>query len=382
MLFENGSCVIHGRWPSLYWVIKTNLLFENIENVFCFSFGFIKSVFSRFLTSDWRFNILIEVEVSPSKFFAYFKFELCILELVVLLLFHYAAGRVLHLVEGWLLLNLHLLIFFEFSFCFETAELLLYQATSVGLHSANFKALWFNVSHIKGHSSVRLWLYQLVVAQLLVNFNKCWAFAKCSKVLASWVLAVLVLARLIRSRGKKLTDTSKLSCSGGQIVWIDSRMMASSLPVTVGTRAQVFVEDILKITGATRSARQIATDGVLTAWFDRHRVNIVLVDLEASFEVQLYWLVSSWIYPLASLPGAGIKRIFFICHVICLSTKVGIPLRVTFKRHKIAGGALALGSLGLLFLYDLASALTCTCLVGCVFRHPPIIWRCQLRNWS
>jgi len=84
----------------LYWVIKTNLLFENIENVFCFSFGFIQRLFSGFLTSDWRFDILIEVEVSPSGFFEYFKFELCVLELVVLILFHYTAGRVLLLVEG------------------------------------------------------------------------------------------------------------------------------------------------------------------------------------------------------------------------------------------------------------------------------------------
>lgn len=211
MLFEHGSCVIHGRWPSLYWVIKTNLLFENIENVFCFSFGFIQRLFSGFLTSDWRFDILIEVEVSPSGFFEYFKFELCVLELVVLILFHYTAGRVLLLVEGWLLPNLHLLIFFEFSFCFETAELLLYQATSVGLQSANFKAWWFEFGHIEGHSSVRLRLYQLVVAQLLVDFNKCWTFSKGSKVFESWVLAVLVLARLIRSWSKKMTDTSKLS---------------------------------------------------------------------------------------------------------------------------------------------------------------------------
>jgi len=70
-------------------------------------------------------------------------------------------------------------------------------------------------------------------------------------------------------------------------------MMASSLPVAVRTRAQVLVEDILEITGATRSARQIATGGVLTARFDGDRVDIVLVDLEASLEVQLYGLVSS-----------------------------------------------------------------------------------------
>ena len=42
-------------------------------------------------------------------------------------------------------------------------------------------------------------------------------------------------------------------------------MMASTLPVTVGTRAQVFVEDILEITGATRPARQVATGGILAA---------------------------------------------------------------------------------------------------------------------
>ena len=70
-------------------------------------------------------------------------------------------------------------------------------------------------------------------------------------------------------------------------------MMASSLPVTVRTRAQVLGEDILKITGAARPARQVATGGVLTAGFDGHRVDIVLVDLEASLEVQLYGLVSS-----------------------------------------------------------------------------------------
>lgn len=160
-------------------------------------------------------------------------------------------------------------------------------------------------------------------------------------------------------------------------------MMASTLPVTVGTRAQVFVEDILKITGATRSARQVAASGILAAWFDGHRVDVVLVDLEASFKVQLYWLVSSWIYPLASLLGTGIKRIFFICHVICLPTKVGIPLRVTFKRHEIgAGGALALRSLDVLFLYDLASALLLILTWAClVFRHLHIIWLgCQMRK--
>jgi len=76
------------------------LLFEDIENVFCFSFGLVQGLFSGVLTSDWRFDILIEVEVSPSKFLEYFKFELRVLELVVLVLFHYAAGRVLLLVEG------------------------------------------------------------------------------------------------------------------------------------------------------------------------------------------------------------------------------------------------------------------------------------------
>jgi hypothetical protein len=76
------------------------LLFEDIENTLCFLFGLVQGLFSGVLTSDWRFDILIEVEVSPSEFLEYFKFELCVLELVVLVLFHYAAGGVLLFVVG------------------------------------------------------------------------------------------------------------------------------------------------------------------------------------------------------------------------------------------------------------------------------------------